>query len=97
MGKQYYECHITLNGDPEKLRPVVEKLNWSFSCIHDDIIMGVGLKCYATQHYNSRYKPETIIQIVQDTADAIFLQGFPILRRKVELVIYDDRSSKVKP
>ncbi len=94
--KNYYEAHITMEGDPQKLRPVVESVGWKFSCIEGDINLGDGVKCYATRQFNARVGDERIVQILNGTADGLASVA-KVLRRKVELVIYDDRSSLVRP
>mgnify|MGYP001557371176 CR=1 FL=1 len=100
MTNTYYECHITIEStlpNKETIKKHVEKLKWKFSAIDGDIVMGDGVKYYATRHYNSRNKVEDIITILVETAQAIKDKGYKVTRRKVELVLFDDRSSKVVP
>lgn len=97
--KQYYECHITLErpvGSTTAIRRAVEAIEWKFSMIDGDIIMGDGSKCYATRHFNaSKRTPESVKQDLFAMAERLEKVGLVVLRRKVELVIFDDRSSKV--
>ena len=88
--KEYYECHITMEGDAKKIEPIVEKTGWKFSKIDGDPILGAGVKCYATAHFNTRYCREFVQQQV-DLVAQIFREqkGIKLLRRKVELVLYD--------
>lgn len=95
MTKQYYECHVTMEGDPKQLRPLVEGTKWKFSAIYDDIILGEGLKCYATMHYNARKTEEEVLTLLHDTADKLEAKGAKVIRRKVEKVFYDNRIDKV--
>lgn len=95
MTKQYYECHITMEGDPKTIRPIVEATKWKFSAIHDDIILGEGLKCYATMHYNVRKGGDEVVDLLMATAEKVADAGVKVLRRKVELVLFDDRIDKV--
>jgi hypothetical protein len=96
MSKTYYECHVTMLGDPETIRPHVESRKWKFSAIDGDPVLGEGLKCYATRLFSSRFKTEDIVNNLLNVADELSKQGCNVLRRKVELVIYDDKSSKVR-
>jgi len=92
---RYYECHITMVGDPAIIKPLVDKVHgWKFSAIDGDIDLGDGVKCYATIQYNFRYSPEAIILILDTVADALEAEGVNVIRRKIEAVIHDDRSSK---
>lgn len=92
---QYYEAHITMVGDPKEIKPIVEAINWRFSCIDGDINLGEGVKCYATTQANIRVGDDNMIKRLNDVADAFVAMHLNVLRRKVEVVIYDDRSSKV--
>ena len=92
---QYYEAHITMKGDPAVIRQLVEDTNWKFSSIDGDINLGDGIKCYATTQFNKKLGDEKIIDLLKGTAAFLKMRGVEILRRKVEIVIYDDRSSKV--
>lgn len=96
--KTYYECHITIEAPALPiLRVLIEKLKWKYSRIDGDPVMGAGVKQYATRHYNSKLAVDDVILLLHDTADKIASYGFTVTRRKVEHVIYDDRSSKVQP
>jgi hypothetical protein len=89
--KPYYECHITLVGDPEKIQKQVEIWKWSFSKIDGDITLGDGIKCYATRHFNPREGENHIIKKVMMVADIFRANGLKVLREKVELVVWDKR------
>lgn len=97
MASSYYECHITMVGQQSVLKPMVEKQGWKFSAIDGDPTLGDGVKCYATRHFNEKLSPEYIVSRVCETADVLATDGAEILRRKVELVVFDDRSSTVRP
>lgn len=101
-GKSYYELHITMEEPAERrefLRAAVQSATgWKFSAIDGDIVMGDGVKFYATTHLNARLPERTVLLSLHQAADRL-ANAFSInvTRRKVERVLFDDRSSKVKP
>lgn len=97
---RYYECHITLESDPHfdvsKIKAAVENLHWKFSAIDGDPSLGVGVKCYATAHFNERMGDVAVLKTLNAVADKLYEQGAQVVRRKIELVIHDTRSNSVK-
>lgn len=97
----YYECHVTLIcGCPfssDELKKKIEAYGWRFSRIDGDIVEGDGVKCYATRHFKSYLPVSTVVNAVISLAALLSACGYTVTRRKVEHVIYDDRSSKVCP
>lgn len=93
--KQYYECHITMLGDPEVLKPLVEKTGWKFSCINGDPVLGDGIKCYATMFHNIRTEEQIVLTYLGMTAACLRERGVNVIRRKIERVVYDDKIDKV--
>ncbi len=94
--KSYYECHITLVGDRRKLEPLVKQTGWKFSAIDGDPTLGDGVKCYATMHYNAKREEFEVLGLLHKTADRLRDQGAEVIRRKIDRVIYDDRSATVR-
>lgn len=95
--KQYYECHITMLGDKDTIRIPVELRHWKFSAIDGDPTLGDGIKCYATRHFNYKLPEEEVLTRLELMAN--YLRdtcGIEVIRRKIERVIYDDRSSTVR-
>ncbi len=90
--KEYYECHITMIGDPTLIEAATQQTLWKFSCIEGDPDLGDGVKCYATRQYN---KKDTIVAIsyrMEETAKLIKKKSnCRILRQKIEYVLYDVR------
>lgn len=102
MTKSYYECHVTMDlpDDPlviDLCRDLVSSLGWKFSQIAGDIVLGDGTKAYATRHFNARLSELYVLGLLNRTADRLAKYGFNVVRRKVERVLYDDRSAKVRP
>ncbi len=93
---QYYEYPITLHGNKDYIKPLVEESGWIFSCIDGDIILGEGVKCYATMHYShTRFELQDIIDKVQWVANSLRRFDIIVLREKVELVIWNTRQKIV--
>lgn len=92
----YYECHITVE-DPnyDWCRILIENMKWKYSRIDGDPIMGPGVKQYATRHYNSKLDKEKVLDELFSAANELIDNGIKVTRRKIELVIWDDRSSKI--
>lgn len=96
-GISYYECHITLMAEhTDLIKNVVETLKWKFSVIDGDPVLGKGIKCYATRLFNRRNAQDAVQQELFNVAATLSELGFAVLRRKIELVIFDDRSSRVQ-
>lgn len=83
-------------GNAQQIRPEVEKRKWKFSCIDGDPVLGDGLKCYATRLFSRRLDQQAVLQQLMTIADELAQLGITVLRRKIELVIFDDRSSTVR-
>jgi hypothetical protein len=95
----YYECHITIKALPEAkdfVQSSVEKLKWKFSCIDGDPVLGAGMKMYATKQMKGTERQTVVLEDLEDTADALRHWDIDVVREKIERVIYDSRSSKVK-
>lgn len=89
---EYYECHVTCQGDPSLVRAYVEAMGWTFSAIDGDIVMGAGTKCYATHHYNARMERAVVVGNLEWAAQRLRFTGVvAVLREKVELVVHDRR------
>jgi len=93
---QYYECHVTMLGNKEVLKRITENIGWVFSSIENDANLGEGVKMYATKQLNKRVQDRGAVQILQDAAQLLRDWGADVLREKVEVVIFDTRSSKVR-
>ncbi len=93
--RNYYECHVTIDGNPEIVRPLVQETKWKFSAIDGDSNLGDGVKCYATRQLNAKIPANEVLENLHRVADWLQEKGLKILRRKVEMVLYDDKIAKV--
>lgn len=87
--KDCFECHITMRGKPDDIRPKVEKEQWSFSCIDGDPLLGAGVKCYATNHFPKEMSVDAVIKELKNTVKSLQNEGVIVIRMKIELIIYD--------
>lgn len=94
---QYYECHITIEGERKAVEEAVTATGWKFSAIDGDPSLGEGVKCYATMHYNNRIPVYEVIDTVNQAASNLRSRGITVVREKVEMVVYDTRSKSVHP
>ncbi len=92
---QYYECHITMIGIPSVVKPIVEANKWKFSAIDGDPVLGDGVKCYATMLFSKNKPYDDILFDLHKVAIAVQNSGVKVLRRKIEFVLFDDRSKDV--
>lgn len=92
--KPYYELHVTIMCDrePGVLQRVIEAYGWTFSRIDKDIILGEGIKCYATHHMNKRQPYNVVQQSIENCATTLNRKGFNVIRTKIEEVLYDNRN-----
>lgn len=97
MTKPYYECHITMQQTDiiDDYRSIIEKtcteIGWSFSAIENDIILGDGLKLYATHHFNDKFSESYVRTQLECAAVYLAQAGALIIRKKIEKVIFDER------
>jgi hypothetical protein len=83
--------------NPTKVQEAVERLYfWKFSKIDGDPTLGKGVKCYATRHFKANVRESEVLHALHDAADFLKRLGITVMRRKIEMVIYDDRSSTVR-
>ena len=89
----YYELHITINnnGERQKLKETVEREGWKFSNITDDIVLGEGEKLYATIHVSCDLGIKATRLILDNLTDMLIAAGFPVIRKKIECVVYDEK------
>lgn len=85
-----YEIHITSNTIHEtKLKEIGERLGWTYSAIDNDPLLGAGVKAYLTNHvYGST---NSALVAMYQVHEALVRENVPILRRKIERIVLDER------
>ena len=82
-----------MEGDPNRIESTLENTSWKFSKIDGDPKLGRGVKCYATKQYNMKISQEFIVSAMNTISTAIQgATGCVILRKKIELVVFDERN-----
>jgi NTP pyrophosphatase (non-canonical NTP hydrolase) len=91
---KYYECHITIEEDRDRslIQQAVENVLWKFSAITGDPVLGKKRYCYATKHFKEELGDLAVKEGLLEAAQKLRQRGLVVLRSKVEMVIYDDRS-----
>lgn len=90
----YYECHVTMIGDPIIIEDAVKTEKWKFSKIDGDPVLGAGIKCYATRQFPGTKNVNWVIDVLKETARHLKdYKSVTVLREKVELVVYDTNKS----
>lgn len=93
----YYECHITFEADKRRpLVDIVKSIGWKFSCIDGDPSMGMGIRCYATHHFNGGHGIKDVVITMEKTAEHLAANRCKVIRQKVELVVYDTKQFKTQ-
>lgn len=93
--KNYYECHITIECKfPLQLKKAIENCGWKYSVIaplHDDPDLGEGARHYAIRHYSNTKAIKDVLMVMTNVEQALLqnCEDIKILRKKIELVIYD--------
>lgn len=87
--KDYYECHITMEGDAQKVESVCQAIRWTFSAIDNDIVLGKGTKLYATRHFKASMPRAHVIHLLDEAVRVVRECNIVVLRKKVELVVHD--------
>lgn len=86
----YYELHITIGNHLVSAKQLIEACNnWSYSAITGDLVLGKEGYEYATRHASGNCPFEDVVASLNTMATFLKVQGYPVIRQKVELVMYD--------
>jgi len=85
-----FECHITVHAiSADRAQQVADDLRWKTSEIARDPLLGDATYFYLTRH-DSRY--EDLIEHMHGTCDALLALGIEVVRKKIELIMYDNKT-----
>ena len=88
----YYECHITINKDHlDKANSLAKQFGFKTSAIDGDSVLGDIVLGYITFR-RSTY--EDTFEVMDKICNSL---GFPVLRRKIEHIVYDWYPKKEVP
>jgi len=91
----YYEVHLIMRSIPDalSLRVYLTPYDWHYSCIDGDIVCGDKAKLhYVTKHFDGSWFLEEVEDAMNAMADSLKERGCLIIRRKIEMVVYDRRT-----
>lgn len=98
----YYECHMTFEPDKvaaatktlthEILEDIGVEYHFTFSEIEGDEQMGPGTKWYLTR---SKTDGASLANDMNALTIALGSAGIPILRRKIEHIVFDERRDQI--
>ncbi len=87
-----FECHLTIDVPLNQLghlrEEIENKIDWKFSRITDDPLLGEGMFCYATAHFT--YAMQALCK-TEGLSEELRRSGFNVVRRKIEIVMFDER------
>lgn len=89
--KRKFECHITI---PREFGPIVRTYwdgvqGWGYSQIDGDPILGKQVYCYLTRYDSDAV---TLLSKMKETVGALRTNHIPVLREKIEEIIYDTKT-----
>lgn len=90
MNLNRYEAHITADIQfAKEVQIVANASGWKYSQIHGCPIMGNKTYCYLT-HYNTN--AQTLKNQMDAISTLLTMGNVPVLRSKIEMIIYDTKT-----
>jgi hypothetical protein len=87
MAHNGYEAHITFSKDhADFVRRCAAELEWKFSQIDGDPVLGDKVFCYLSAHDDSQMR---LMQRMGDVVEKLKPFGIIPLRTKIEEILYD--------
>lgn len=97
----YFELHITVEAQSIGVEEIVMRAlldsdgqTWKFSKIDGDPILGAGTKMYATAHFDRHHKRAHVYEELDFIAEMLTLVGLNVVRKKIEMVVFDELVTK---
>lgn len=91
QGWRYYECHVTMPHLPSADGIMLARhTGWTYSAIGDPVV-GPGTRSYLTKQFNANLSEVAVLRALDAVVAHVRLLGFPVERKKIELVVYDKR------
>lgn len=88
--KQYYECIITMSGDPALIAAYVSKIKWNFKRTKLKTITGSTI-CRANLKMFGFDNEADVVTVLGNTTEYLTRNGVDIISRKVARIVLDDR------
>lgn len=85
-----YEAHMTFDREHAAKVETAAALGWVYSVITGCPLLGSGTYCYLTGY--SRDDPAQLLREMEATATALAQSGVPVLRLKIERIVYDSKT-----
>lgn len=91
-----FECHVSVlkpasPAGMDDLHKIARRLLWKTSVIDGDPDMGDTIFFYFTRH---RALVAPLMEEMEELSDALRAAGYPVVRQKIEQIIYDRRYPK---
>lgn len=90
----YYELHVTMEKvqDVKACRLFLSSQMWHYSCINGDAVLGDRTLHYGTRAVNGDSTLSHVKAVLNNMVNELTSGGYTVLRRKIEMVIYDERT-----
>ena len=88
-----YECHITVDTPEDqdrfdRLVQFADEWGWKSSWIERDPLLGDKQFFYFTRHSNNFKEIEREMDLTANVLDRV---GYPVLRKKIEMIVFDTK------
>jgi hypothetical protein len=86
-----YEAHMTFDKEhAQRVEYLGDEWGWAYSVITGCPLLGQGTYCYLTSYHPT--EPERLRKDMELIEAAARSAGFPVLRSKIEHIVYDTKT-----